>query len=248
MNSNSETLEIHEILTPKNSCQGSPITTKTNFNLDLNEVVTKFDENLVKYDTSSVSTNQDETFSLNSSNQDAEMIENVTIEQRLKYLFSFDQISKQKLEEITNRAKKINNNLKLFLIIKVLSEMKINDGTENQEESVLYAYKLKYSFFSVTKLTNECLCIFTNMHLLIFEIKDMEKFNENVDFDKCMVQVACIDINQIEIIEIAITQNYLILNVINNEEFKLVYKFVTNDVYQNQALLNSLLSKFEIFY
>lgn len=240
----SEDLEIHEtILTPKNSLQGSPNTNPSFFNLDLNKVVNEFKENSLNNDTQSISAYQDETLSLCSSNQDAELIESVTIEERLKYLFSFDQISKQKLEEITNRARKINNNLKLFLIIQVLSEMKKNDtNKDDQDESVLSAYKLKYSFFSVTKLTNECLCIFTNCHLLIFEIKDTEKFQKNIEFDKCMVNVACIDINHIEVIEIAIAQNYLILNVVNNDEIKLVYKLVSNDMYQNQALLNSLLS------
>lgn len=236
------------MLTPKNSPQGSPKANGSIFDLDLNKVVSKFKDNSLNDDTDSISAYQDETLSLNSSNQDPELIENVTIDERLKYLFSFDQISKQKLEEITNRARKINNNLKLFLIIQVLSEIKKNDtNQDDQDESVLSAYKLKYSFFSVTKLTNECLCIFTNCHLLIFEIKDLEKFHQNTEFDKCMVNVACIDINQIEVIEIAIAQNYLILNVENKDEIKLVYKLVSNDMYQNQALLNSLLSKLIFF-
>ncbi|CAF0760392.1 unnamed protein product [Brachionus calyciflorus] len=227
------------LLTPKNSREGSPTTDSS---INIKDVVIKYNDNKLDSESNSITTNHDDTLSLVSSNQDSEIHENETIEQRLRNVLSnSNQISKIKLDEITNRARKINNNLKLYLIINILGEMKKNESIDESEESLICAYKLKYLFYSVTKLCNQCLCVFTNRHLIVFQINDAELFHRNVDFEKCITKVACIDINQIEIIEIAFAQNYLILNVLNNEDTKLLYKLVTNDVYLNQTLLNTLL-------
>lgn len=183
----------------------------------------------------------------------------------LKSLLKNNQMTKSKLDEITNISKRINNNLKLYLIINILNEnsstnKKGKEKSNNDDEMLVSTFKVKSVYMEtknksvsmasspspVNSLNNpfshieKCLCLLTNKNIIIFNITNEELFDENIDFEKCLCKEMNIEVNQIEIIEIALGQHYLVIQTSNQE----LFKFVTNDVYQTQALLNILLSKF----
>jgi hypothetical protein len=65
------------------------------------------------------------------------------------------------------------------------------------------------------------------------------RFDQNMDFDRCLKKENVININEIEIVEIANGQHSILIKT--NEE-KTVSKLCTFDLYQTQAFLNILLS------
>jgi hypothetical protein len=186
---------------------------------------------------------------------------------KLKSLLSNTQISKSKLDEMTTESKRINNNLKLFFIINVLSatdskSSKQDTGTgngpaiEEDEERLLRSFRVKYvvPFSGDSKDSKQspigidnCLCLFTNKSIFVFKIVKPELFDANVDFDKCLLKVHVIEVNQIEIIELSLVTNYLILEVVRNDQQRSFFKLVTSDVYQTQTILNSLSSLYFYF-
>ena len=116
------------------------------------------------------------------------------------------------------------------------AETKTADGGSNKDE-------IQKNQLSTI---DNCLCLFTNRSIFVFKVVFPELYEMNKDFNKCLAKEHLIEINQIEIIELSIVQNYLILEVVakENGDQKMFFKFVTFDVYQTQTILNSLLSEF----
>lgn len=249
-----------KIQTPSNSQTGSPLLQSEQTgapNFTLKEVLKSF-KNKTQSESATESVNLlEDTKSLNetgsiasSSNAASETNESLSpsnVENKLKQILSnsnLNQITKSKLDELNSKSKRINNNLKLYLIINVLGESEQGDDTLVCMFNVIYFFNQ-----STKKVVQNCVCVFTSKQLIVFEIINQELFEQNVDFEKCLNKLAEIEINQIEIIELAQTQNYLVLECVKlndldlNQNQKNYFKFVTNDIYLTQAFLNSLLSK-----
>lgn len=134
-------------------------------------------------------------------------------------------------------------------------------GVKNEDESLLCSFKMRYVLVlgasgttvvdgrgrgggdeERSSIVENCLCMFTNRSIFVFRVVFQELFEMNKDFDKCLTKEHLVEINQIEIIELSLVQNYLILEVAKEGETKMFLKFVTFDVYQTQTILNTLLS------
>lgn len=229
----------------------------------LKEVLSSFKQTTTLSDDSSPAESyQSKTQEIDSDskiNDDSIKIEtnSITSVQNLKVLLSNTQISKSKLDEMNTNSKRINNNLKLYLIISILNDAKT--GTSNQkadEESLLHLFRIKSVFFSSSKMDNtglpvpidNSLCICTNKSVYVFRIVNVTLFENNVEFEKCLSLEYKIEVNHIEIIELSIVQNYLIIEMLSDStsdaESRVFIKLYTSDIYQTQILLNNLLSKY----
>lgn len=164
--------------------------------------------------------------------------------EKLQALLANTQLSRSKLDEITAESKRINNNLKLYFIINVLTETTSRvgssggggggeDGDEDNEERLMRSFRVKYltSWVPPVETTSSsrisssnsggmanlenCLCMFTNKNVFIFKIVNQEMFEKNIEFDKCLSKCHVIPISQIEIVELSLVQNYLVLEVAN---------------------------------
>lgn len=174
------------------------------------------------------------------------------LDERLKSLMNTTQISKVKLDEINSEARRINNNLKLYLIINYFNQQQDATG---DEESLICIYKLQKIVSSQqggvedkqrTPESN-CLCVLTNKRVLVFKVVDQELYADSSEFDKCLRIEYSFSVNQIEYIDVALGQHYFQLEVVIDEEsaqpIKQFFKLITMDVYQTQAYINTLLSK-----
>ena len=146
-------------------------------------------------------------------------------------------ITKSKLDEINNECKRINNNLKLYLIINVLNQDSIN-GEEEEDLPICY-FKLENVLIHLSKIIENCLCIFSKRNIYLFKILNEDLFNENIDFDKCLRSELVIKLNRIETIEVGIGHNYLIIET--NETTSLFIKFFTMNIYKTSSFRNNLL-------
>lgn len=185
---------------------------------------------------------------------------------KLRLLLANTQLSRSKLDEITAESKRINNNLKLYFIINVLTETtaasqtnnKSGDENDDVEERLLRSFRVKYvvsssngGSSSKSSLEN-CLCMLTNKSVFVFKIVNQEMFEQNVEFDKCLTKCHVIPISQIEIIELSVVQNFLMLEVVElsrntTTAGRCFYKLATFDIYQTQTILNSLSSNLPTF-
>ena len=179
--------------------------------------------------------------------------------ERLKSVLSNSQICKAKLDELTAESKRINNNLKLYFIINILTENRRNDPSQQKqqpdvdddsgldaEERLLRSFRLRHILVGSGQgeAIENGLCLVTTKSVYVFRIANQELFEAHTDFDKCLAKEHVIDINLIEIIELSLVQNYLVLEVVKaNTEKREMFKLVTFDVYLTQTILNSLLSK-----
>ena len=74
-----------------------------------------------------------------------------------------------------------------------------------------------------------------------------------MDYEKCLEKIFSIDINQIEVVEVSLGQNYLLIEICENDQkecsgLKKYLKIIAIDVYETKLILNNLLSKnFQIF-
>lgn len=143
------------------------------------------------------------------------------------------QISRSKLDEITTESKRINNNLKLYFIINVLStQSSTADHDDGGEERLLRCFRVKYvaswspsnsqatnsnnnSSSSSSNYMENCLCMLTNKNVFVFKIVNQEMFEQNVDFDKCLSKCHVIPVSHIEIIELSLVQSYIVLEVVS---------------------------------
>jgi len=217
---------------------------------------------LEKVDLNGTLSSNENTFNQNDSNDkttDDELADE--LKHKLKQLLKNNQITKSKLDEISNEAKRINNNLKLYLIINELSEeqnsmpqskskskqeIANNQPIEKfEEETLVCTFRLTHLIVNKSTLHENTLCVLTNKSLLLFRILNEELFNQQMEFEKCLKRELTIEINRIEIIEVALGQHYLVLDTViaqKNEDLRNSYKFVTCDVYKTQAFLNILSS------
>lgn len=91
---------------------------------------------------------------------------------------------------------------------------------------------------------DQCLVLLTNRNIIVFKLTDLELFNKNMEFDKCLRRKLTIDISQIETIEIGLGQNYLVIEKNSSLATRIAsYRLVTLDVYQSQTFLSMLLSE-----
>ncbi len=147
-------------------------------------------------------------------------------------------ITKSKLDEINNECKRINNNLKLYLIINVLNQDNIIEEEEEEDLPICY-FKLENVLIHQSKSIENCLCIFSKKNIYLFKILNEDLFNENIDFDKCLRTELVIKLNKIETIEVGIGHNYLIIET--NETTSLFIKFFTMNIYKTSSFRNNLL-------
>ena len=137
----------------------------------------------------------------------------------------------------------------MYLIVNVLNQSKesVNDEAEEgeEEDEPVCFFKLKYLFQDSSAENNRvienCLCIFTRKSIVLFRVVNLDLFNENAEFDKCLKKEIVIKINQIETIEVGLGNNYLIIETNQNETTK-TFKFFTMDIYQTSTFRNILLS------
>ncbi len=221
----------------------------------------EIENTLEKVDLNGTLSSNENTYNQNDSNEkttDEEAIDEIKI--KLKQLLKNNQITKSKLDEISNEAKRINNNLKLYLIINELSEeqnsmppskSKSKQETNKQaaeqveEETLVCAFRLTHLIVNKSTLYENVLCVLTNKNLLLFRILNEELFKQQMEFEKCIKREFTIEINRIEIIEVALGQHYLVLDTViaqKNEDSRNTYKLVTCDVYKTQAFLSILSS------
>ncbi len=185
-------------------------------------------------------------------------------------------MSKIKLDEINQRSRRINNNLKLYLTINILHDsnsqnkqdssstnnkaVKINDDEEEDlicffDLSYFFSYKFDITSKNISTVNNSaienCFCLFTNKNIIIFKITNKDLFEKHVEFEKCIKKEFVISINRIEIIEVSFGQHYLIIESSSDDknmnDKKNYLKFVTNDIYKTQSFLSILLSKLFLF-
>lgn len=169
--------------------------------------------------------------------------------EKINNLLGNNKVTKVKLDEVSYECKRINNNLKLYLIVNVLNQSKesVNDEAEEgeEEDEPVCFFKLKYLFQDSSAENNRvienCLCIFTRKSIVLFRVVNLDLFNENAEFDKCLKEEIVIKINQIETIEVGLGNNYLIIETNQNETTK-TFKFFTMDIYQTSTFRNILLS------
>lgn len=249
--------KIQNQTTPKNSRAESPIdrdiiASPNTSNFTLKDVLKGFKKISQQSELIALNVNQNDSVSMatshtSSSNQpsttetDLASDTQTSNDLKLKQLLSNNQLVKSKLDEINNIAKRINNNLKLYLIINVLGESNkdvVLDHTETSEDTLICIFSIKYLFTSGKTIEN-CLCLFTSRQIILFRILDQNLFEKNSDFDKCLSKEIEIEVNQIEVVEISQTLNYLILETVDKKYFKLI----TSDIYLTQSFLNNLLSK-----
>ncbi len=182
--------------------------------------------------------------------------------EKLQHLLANNQLNKSKLDEITNESKRINNNLKLYLIVNILNnsnfvsnsmEQDLNKEEENtnvkleDDETPVSIFRMKYFVYrnnttgGANKCIHNCLTLLTDKSIVLFKIMNSDLYNKNMEFDKCLKKKFKIDINQIEIIELGLGQYYLIVDQQENNQ-NCIFKFITLDSYLSQAFLNILLS------
>ena len=176
-----------------------------------------------------------------------------TLNEKLNSLLNSNQILKTKLTQAGDECKRINNNLKLFLIITVLStETRKKD---EEDESLICMFKLPYFYSSNLPESNskievktelsvfkDCICVLTNRNLIILNILNQDLFNQNSDFEKSLQKEIIIDINQIEIIELGLGLSYLIVETINKNNKIQFFKFDTFNIYQTRTFQDCLSS------
>jgi hypothetical protein len=118
-----------------------------------------------------------------------------------------------------------------------------------EEETLVCTFRITHLIVNKSTLYENTLCVLTNKSLLLFRILNEELFNQQMEFEKCLKRELTIEINRIEIIEVALGQHYLILDTViaqKNEDTRNTYKLVTCDVYKTQAFLSILSSNFSI--
>ena len=154
---------------------------------------------------------------------------------------SKNNITKTKLDEVINECRRINNNLKLFIMI---SKDKNDSMEDDNEETEMYLFKMKYLFYYSNDGKQECiensLCVLSNKNILIFKIVDLQLFNDNVDFDKCLKKELTIQIEHIESIEIGLANNYISIEL--NQTSVHLLKLFTQDIHLTYTMRNILLS------
>jgi len=126
----------------------------------------------------------------------------------------------------------------------VLNQNKIANGQEEEEDEPVCLFKLKYLFYEwsdESRVIENCVCILTKTSIVLFRVINLDLFNENSEFDKCLKKEMIIEINKIETIEVGLANNYLIIETSENHSSKTL-KFFTMDVYQTSTFRNILLS------
>ena len=127
----------------------------------------------------------------------------------------------------------------------MLNQNKIANGQEEEEEDEpVCLFKLKYLFYEwsdESRVIENCVCILTKTSIVLFRVINLDLFNENSEFDKCLKKEMIIEINKIETIEVGLANNYLIIETSENHSSKTL-KFFTMDVYQTSTFRNILLS------
>ena len=173
------------------------------------------------------------------------------LDEKLKSILNNTQINKHQLDDINLEAKRINNNLKLYLIINILNNQENQSlkKEETEDESIVCTFVLKHLTFYNGLSTSQdvvydknSLCVLTNKNVILFKIINEELFMNNCEFEKCLKKEHIFSVSQIEYIDIGLGQHYFQLEVIvDGSEKNNKIKFVTFDVYQTQAYINNLL-------
>lgn len=241
--------QIQEIeSTPQSSPQQKPNPTETSpSNLTLKDVLKTFKINELSDELTEPVTNEETLSNTSMNNTTTASIvseEENNLDEKINTLLSNNKVTKSKLDEISNECKRINNNLKLYLIINHLNQ-ETNNADEDEEQPISY-FKLKYLFHNneSTKSIENCLCVFTNRNIVLFRIINLDLFSENSEFDKCLKRELVIQITKIETIEVSLGNNYLLIETTkNNENMNESFKFFTMDIYQTSTFRNILLSR-----
>ena len=125
----------------------------TSQNLDTSSSVTNETNQLLEVE-------ETEATNENATGDEIDSAKEVNLDDRLKSLFSNDQISKKKLDEINSEARHVNNNLKLYLVINVMnadqqvkSGEKRDEAASAEEETMVCKFKLKYLVFNNARAT-----------------------------------------------------------------------------------------------
>jgi hypothetical protein len=217
----------------------------------------------------STTINTDQNEKTNLTNEEEK--DKFSLDDRLTSILGNNQISKIKLDEINQQSRRINNNLKLYLIINVLHESSLQNKqdassannkskvNDDEEEDLVCLFDLSYFFSFKFDLTSKnvstnnnltlenCFCLFTNKNIIVFKIINKDLFEKHEEFEKCIKKEFLIPINKIEIIEVSLGQHYLVIESSSDDknmnDKKNYLKFVTNDIYRTQSFLSILLSK-----
>lgn len=164
--------------------------------------------------------------------------------EKVDEILSNNKISKARLDQTMNDCKRINNNLKLYLMI---NTDKSDLTSDDEDQAPICNFKIRHLFYCSKSLNEsklECLenslCVLMNSSIIIFKILDLELFNENAEFDKCLKKEFSVKLEQIEEIEIGLANNYIYIG--SNEAQVQSLKLFTQDIYQTYVLRNILLS------
>jgi hypothetical protein len=170
--------------------------------------------------------------------------EAIDLAEKFKSLMNSTQINKAELDEMNADGRRINNNLKLYLIINVLNQQEggplvqaaVASGEENEEESLVSIFNLKkfshcvsvsektdsptsgrrklHTYTTVPRIDTGYMCVLTSKRVIVFKILNEETLAAHVDFDKCMRREHVFSVNQIEFIEVALGQHFFQLEVV----------------------------------
>ena len=130
-------------------------------NKELNDILTDSIFNSTSEFINESAPKLDENFESNKQQESKAKPNESNLENKLELLLSNNQLTKAKLDEISNESKRINNNLKLYLIINYLNENsnqnkigKANDDKNakkyDDDESLVCTFRMKYFFHNLS--------------------------------------------------------------------------------------------------
>ena len=148
--------------------------------------------------------------------------------QMIQALLNNNQITKAKLDEISNECKRINNNLKLFLIINVLNDSQSNSDQHQNQISASYTATTSgfMQRFESPQQTNDSqkfneeetlVCSFKLKYFYYNSLPNASNANTNATNQKA-TSVSCVDIKSIENCLCVFTNHNITLLKITNSQ------------------------------